>query len=112
MVVELRPHHLLCLQKFEGEGYSDEFVENMAEVVERVEAGEDIRLVEGEDAICSACDEECDESSVEERDRRVIEVLPEGAEGRKLLEAARGLPESVKREVCEGCEWFDLCYGG
>lgn len=34
--VRLRPHHLLCMQTFVGNGYSEAFVENMKQVLARL----------------------------------------------------------------------------
>ncbi len=102
----LRPHHLLCLQRFRGLGYSDDFVENMERVVDAVLNGVNVEVVRGEDEICAACDEECDEESVNERDDAVLMALP-----KLTLEAARSLPVDDAREICGGCPWFEVCYG-
>ena len=52
--VRLRGHHLICLQFFRGEGYSEEFVENLAHVVERA-ASEPALIVAGVDNVCAVC---------------------------------------------------------
>lgn len=33
----IRPHHMLCMQFFEGKGYSDGFVASMAAIKEKLE---------------------------------------------------------------------------
>lgn len=104
--VRLRPHHLLCVQEFEGLGYSDDFVENMERVVDAALGDAGVEVVEGEDDVCAACDEKCDESDVSRRDSAVLEVLPE-----PTLEAARDLPVDAVREICSGCSWFEVCHG-
>jgi len=52
--VRLRGHHLICLQFFRGEGYSPEFVENLAHVITNAtESG--ALVVAGADRVCAAC---------------------------------------------------------
>lgn len=104
-VVRLRPHHLLCIQNFEGLGYSDEFVENMERVVSAALGAGDVKVVEGEDDVCAVCGEDCDEADVARRDAAVLEALRE-----PTVEAARALPEDERRRVCSGCSWFETCY--
>lgn len=104
--VSLRPHHLLCVQKFAGEGYSEEFVENMAAVVGRIQRGAPAEIVDGRDDICAACNEECDEERVRQRDEAVLKALQE-----ESFAAAVALPEEERMRVCAGCDWFELCYG-
>ncbi len=52
----IRPHHLLCLQFFEGKGYSDDFVRQMAEIHRTLnKENPQINIVEGVDDICKKC---------------------------------------------------------
>lgn len=52
--MDIRYHHLLCLPRFEGKGYSADFCKNMANVKKRYN-NEKITLVEHCDEICSHC---------------------------------------------------------
>ena len=52
--MEIRYHHLLCLPRFEGKGYSADFCKNMANIKKRYN-NEKITLVERCDEICSHC---------------------------------------------------------
>ncbi|MBS1263903.1 MAG: hypothetical protein MAG715_01098 [Methanonatronarchaeales archaeon] len=104
--IRLRPHHLLCVQRFRGLGYSDVFVENLSEVVDHVESGEPVEVVRGRDDVCSACGEDCDEESVAERDAAVLNAIPE-----PTLASARELSAEEMRELCRGCRWFAVCHG-
>lgn len=56
-VIRLRGHHLLCLQGFRGQGYSPEFVANMAQLLARLRSlpNRTVRVIEGGDDICEAC---------------------------------------------------------
>ncbi len=35
-IINIRAHHLLCLQGFQGYGYSQDFVRNMAEIIKKI----------------------------------------------------------------------------
>ena len=71
-IVRLRPHHLLCILTFAGEGYSPSFVANFAAIAARIGAGETIELVAGPDDICAPLegtdDTHCHGASVTGRD--------------------------------------------
>lgn len=56
-ITSLRIHHLLCIPLFEGEGYSDGFIRNMAGIIRMLEANADQLLVavDGPDIICKGC---------------------------------------------------------
>ena len=55
--LRIRPHHLLCIQGFQGYGYSKEFKENLARIIEEIKAFPeiDIKIVTGVDYICESC---------------------------------------------------------
>lgn len=53
--MELRAHHLLCIQNYRGEGYDEAFTAHMTQVVQRLEGDPVITLVEGCDELCIAC---------------------------------------------------------
>ena len=55
--IRLRGHTLLCLQGFRGMGYNSTFVENMA-AIHRILFDHPetlVEIVDGTDAVCSAC---------------------------------------------------------
>jgi len=54
-MIRLRGHHLICLQFFQGEGYSPQFVENLNRVIQKASSGTPIAVVEGADDVCVAC---------------------------------------------------------
>ena len=55
--LRIRAHNLLCLQGFEGLGYSPEFVEEMRRVSEQLKADLDtpIEIILGPDILCDHC---------------------------------------------------------
>jgi len=48
MKAKLRGHHLICLNFFRGEGYSDDFIRNIYEVLKK----EKVEILAGPDEIC------------------------------------------------------------
>lgn len=125
--IRLRAHHLLCVLTFAGHGYSEAFVANLRQIVERLRAGERVTLSEGPDDICAplcegATPPHCHEASVIERDRlarSAMTALPE------LAPILAGKPQPLStaqiarlrarfadgsiRSACDGCEWSPLC---
>jgi len=64
--MRLRPHHLLCTQGYSGKGYSDDFVQNMTAITNRLrnEAGIVINIVFSTDDICAKCPQMIDNDKV------------------------------------------------
>ena len=55
-MINLRGHHLLCLQGFQGYGYNEEFTRNMTIIHEKLMNDEEsIHLVNGLDDLCKYC---------------------------------------------------------
>jgi uncharacterized protein len=125
----LRGHHLICLQFFRGEGYSDEFVENLTHVLARA-ATEPVLVVSGIDNVCAACPElgsdgRCasEDAGGEEEIARIDElalgILDVKPGQRVSLAEVRGLLESDaigvgtwRAEACHGCAWESVCEDG
>jgi hypothetical protein len=121
--IVLRGHHLLCVHGFQGMGYSPEFIEKMAEIVERIRDPEQdfpIQVVRGFDDTCLACpnkgSERCEaspdsEEHVQFLDSNVLRHLglQEGGVYLKseLLERTRQKVEPDDlAHLCEGCSWY------
>jgi hypothetical protein len=125
MSVRLRAHHLLCMLTFAGEGYSPEFVANLAAIVARVGAGEPVELVDGPDDVCApldGTDAHCHEPSVRRRDREALRQLtaaePPLSRARPLVFDRTAIAElrahfaaGTIRAACNGCAWSALCTG-
>jgi hypothetical protein len=123
MTVRLRPHHLLCMLTFAGEGYTPAFVANFAAIVQRIGAGEPIELIDGADDVCAPLeasgDTHCANASVGRRDRTAllalaeaglpVAVRPFAVDAERLAELRRQFAAGTVRAACRGCEWFDLC---
>lgn len=125
MTVSIRPHHLLCMLTFLGKGYTPGFVANYSNIIARLTAGEDIRLVLGPDDICqpmlSEKDCHCHNDSVRRRDDQAAAAIgavlaTELSDGSALMLDTDSVARLRKafaageiRAACSGCEWQDLC---
>ena len=95
----IRPHHMLCMQFFEGKGYSDGFVASMAAIKEKLEKEDpQVEIVEGTDDVCKNCPHNmggaCEnEDSVRQHDKRVydkvIETVGNSAKWSSITKAIR-----------------------
>ncbi len=125
MTVSIRPHHLLCMLTYLGKGYTPAFVENYSTIVQRLNEGEPIELVEGPDTLCQPMLDEpgchCRNESVRNRDRTaaadIALVLGRPLEkgnsiilDRKTLSFLRdAFSNGSIRKACQGCEWQNMC---
>jgi len=126
--VRLRGHHFICLQFFDGLGYSFAFVQNLRRVLGKV-TDEPALLVEGDDAVCAACpglsadhtclDPQAGETEVRRIDRLAWEILGMAPGDRLTLAEARARLEDDaigtgrwRFEACVGCTWEDVCEPG
>ncbi|MBQ6421594.1 MAG: DUF1284 domain-containing protein [Clostridia bacterium] len=118
-MVKLRPHHILCIAHYEGNGYSEEFNLKMKEIIKRLETGEEFELVFGADDLCSSCPNLKNgicktEKKVNRYDSMTAEMLSifEGQISTKVIfELAK---EKIYREnrfnlICSDCEWSYIC---
>ncbi|MDW7727331.1 MAG: DUF1284 domain-containing protein [Candidatus Methanoperedens sp.] len=51
MIPKLRGHHLICLHFFKGEGYSEDFIKNIYNVL----LNQKMQVADGADDICAKC---------------------------------------------------------
>ncbi|KZL18029.1 hypothetical protein PsAD2_02763 [Pseudovibrio axinellae] len=126
MSVKLRGHHLLCILTFIGHGYSKGFSKNYNRVVQRLNTGEPVLLVDGPDDICSALIEEeaaphCFNCSVVERDAKALktvrEILDRPLSVGDELVLTSGLVTQLRsafgngdmKVACNECEWEPFC---
>ena len=125
MTVSIRPHHLLCMLTYLGKGYTPEFVAGYDGIIARINAGEDILLVDGPDDICqpmlSEAECHCHKDSVATRDvqaaaeiSRVLGLtLTAGVsfrlKARHTDQLRAAFAAATIRTACSGCEWQALC---
>ena len=126
-LIRLRGHTLLCLQGFRGEGYSSEFIANMA-AIHRALTDHPEMLVEvlaSPDAVCSACPHrhpsgcmlngERSEEEMIEQDHEVLRRLGLKAEDRlRWREILSRILTSITGDdlpsICGDCRWLPFGY--
>ena len=122
MLTELRPHNLLCAQKFTGLGYDDTFTAHMYHLQWRLKGipQTPIKIVEGGDTLCAVCPERdgavCRyHDKVKQRDEEVLKAcgLSYGDKGswKELSEkaAAAILKTDEFDRICGNCTWYERC---
>jgi hypothetical protein len=120
--IKLRGHHLVCLHFFKGEGYAHNYRENIREILERAEAGEDIDVASGADDVCRICPKlnggiclhtEDAEAVVREMDMTALALL-----GLRTKESVlwsniqKKLSEIIPEwsgKYCRMCDWRSVC---
>ncbi|MBR0271572.1 MAG: DUF1284 domain-containing protein [Methanobrevibacter sp.] len=122
MKIRLRGHHLLCLQGFQGYGYSEDFVLNMVRINEmRKSADCTVTLTNEPDDICSACpnlkDNLCENKKqneiIVEMDNEVLSHLNMNNEYNSIdlfneVASIFNSSDSVEN-ICNECKWAEKC---
>lgn len=121
-VIELRPHHGLCVRFFEGKGYSSEFTKHMAGVIEGLRDDTIVKIAGGNDYICSKCPNlkgrVCEsEEHVMSFDGRVLcaiglkagDEIAYGEFQKRIQEEI--FDKNLFRSICGDCGWAGLCHG-
>lgn len=125
MTISIRPHHLLCMLTYLGKGYTPQFVVNYDKIVERINSGEAINIVNGPDDICKPmlpeADCHCHNENVLGRDAhalsQIVPVIGEDVRAGHILHLS---PERISklrsrfrkgtlRAACSGCQWQEFC---
>jgi hypothetical protein len=124
MTIFLRGHHILCLQGFQGYGYSEEFVENMTHIKNLIEKEDiKIRISNKPDDICQSCpnlssDNICKDLNYNEKikkmDNEVIKKLNiknEEINSSELFEKVNSIFNSKETiiPICDNCLWLKEC---
>ncbi len=117
----LRGHHLICLHFFGGEGYNQEFIKNLKDVLKSaVERG--IKINVGPDEVCIKCPymkgKKCNynehaDDEIREMDDKALDML-KLSEGmlvgwNTLKEKIPGIFEAWYTAYCSGCGWKRAC---
>ena len=120
--MQLRPHHGMCFQFYEGKGYSAEFTVHMDGVIRALSERPQtpVRLTRSADAVCEHCPNNvggtCQSADkVACYDAAVLDAchLCEGDELPYADFAARVkeriLDAGLRRSICGDCEWDAIC---
>lgn len=115
----LRGHHLICLNFFRGEGYTEEFIENLFAVINK----EELEIVTGADDVCRKClylkDGKCISSDYTDekirlQDREALRLL--GFKLGMIVDwkiMASKIPEILeewKAQFCCACGYRKVCF--
>jgi hypothetical protein len=117
-MINLRPHHLLCVQGFEGKGYSSNFIKNMAGITDKLKNEKDtaVRVVFKTDDICAECPHKIGENlcagddKAQDIDRKVREyfnieekvyIYPE-----IIKKIKSGMTGEIMDDICGRCDWY------
>ena len=120
--MNLRPHHILCIQKFTGHGYNADFTEHMTSVVSELanNPNAQITITKGCDTLCEACPNNmrgvcASLEKVSLMDSGVLSICDlaygESVPWTELaLKAQKRIFETNEfNNICTGCQWFELC---
>ena len=120
--MELRPHHGLCFQFYEGKGYSEDFTDHMGRVIAQLgkDPSQKIRLIVATDVVCANCpnNEEGVCTTLEKVTRYDEEVLKacnlvEGEEisFAKFSQLVRSeiIEKGLRSSICGDCSWDYIC---
>ena len=121
-MLKLRPHHLLCLQKYVGKGYDRTFTLKMNAVAQTLKSNPNtqIELVVGMDDLCCSCpnnmgDRCSSQDKVCNMDEKAIKACDLGYGSvyawRDVAERAKSTVLQTDKfyAICGDCEWLELC---
>ena len=122
MKIKLRGHHLLCLQGFQGYGYSKDFVLNMTRINESRKSKDcTIKLTNTPDDICSSCPNLKNDLCENEKHNKIIvkmddEVLSQLEYKNEYISPDLFNEVSLKfntlksvENICNNCKWTEKC---
>ncbi len=120
MKAKLRGHHLICLNFFRGEGYSEDFIRNIHTVIGK----QKIEIVDGPDDVCAKCpylkDGICKnpdhtEETIQLLDRDALRLLElkSGMEisWEAISDKLPGIIDEWRTLYCTGCGYRKVCFG-
>ena len=124
--IKIRAHHLLCLQGYQGYGYSSTFAKHLADSIERIKKELDslIEIVISGDIICDKCpnylDGKCKkDADAYDRIRRMdLEVLNISGIEIGSIDTCASYFDTVNRcvqgksqvvNICGNCQWSEKC---
>lgn len=120
-ILNIRAHHFLCMQGFQGYGYNEGFVHNMAGIIKYIRENSDckINLINSCDDICSACsnnkEQHCSNKEVDDMDNAVLIKLGlkkgytiSAKDAFDLVNRKLRTMEDVEN-ICGNCRWTEKC---
>ena len=118
---ELRAHHSLCIQFFEGKGYNENFIHNMNEIIKALEFSDPpILITDCCDNICKYCPDRNNgicrcHQKVNSFDKACIKAygidFGDSIQWSDLKKLAyeKIINKKQLSSVCGYCQWYDIC---
>ena len=119
MIIYIRPHHLVCMQHFIGKGYSPEFTDNMADIINYLKLHADkkiIKVVNTEDSVCINCPNnglgKCSKAVQHDKDYFIVLRIDTDRsyswnDIKQLID--QYLDYNTFVNICSNCKWFHIC---
>ncbi|HIC90588.1 MAG TPA: DUF1284 domain-containing protein [Syntrophaceae bacterium] len=120
--MKFRGHHLICLQFFRGEGYSENFVAHLHNLLKRVEEELEIEVTGAADDVCMICPylkngiccyKEGADEKIRDMDLKALELLKirEGIQvgWKDIREKLPEISGDWARLYCGDCDWKEAC---
>ena len=121
--IRIRAHHLLCMQGFQGLGYSSEFTQNMAQIIGEIIKNpfSFITVTAEVDSICECCPHNfqgiCNKESISNNIKTVDSIilekldLEEGSviSSTSIRSLTTNLSSQTVKKVCGSCSWRNNC---
>lgn len=117
----LRGHHLICLHFFNGDGYDEDFINNLRHVLSSAD-GEEVTVTSGADDVCTRClylrEGACRQADnadrvIQQMDEKALELLGIFIGSRARWDTLGGEVQKVFPQwfalYCRGCEWRGAC---
>lgn len=115
---QIRAHHLLCLEGFQGYGYNREFTENLKSIIEILKGDPRVQVtvVNEVDEICRMCPNKskCEgDENLKAKDEKLIKHLnlnvKETRNYHEMRSLIKGIDFKVLEEICGNCQWIKKC---
>ena len=125
LTMRIRAHHLLCIQGFQGRGYSKDFIDNMRTVIKKIKLEPEIEIIDSGDVICSSCPHN-ENGRCQKKPNSVQRVKNMDLQVLKKIGLNKGAKVKTKnifslvnkkfkyisdtKEICDDCEWKGECF--
>ena len=119
-VINIRPHHLLCISGYKGANYNSSSAKNWDNIINALQTNpkQKVMITLQEDTLCKECrhsknnDSTCDVGFVQFLDKQVKEFikLKDGATYKyeKLMKKLfKKMTCEKHSEICNGCGWMN-----
>lgn len=115
---QIRAHHLLCMEGFQGYGYDRKFTENLKGIIEILKGNPSVQVtvVNEVDEICRMCPNKskCEEDeNLKAKDERLIKHLNLTVKETRAYHEMRSLIKKIDfktlEKICGNCQWIKKC---